>query len=200
MATRLVSVHRRKPGLIDILTPFTSGIEQYRLSWAPNFDQTFTDFLDAPPHGYRDASVDIMKLEVLQGRRCRIVLDPTTFSIPDDATFWMTLSHIVGGVVTNATAPLMILPPHQSHHTLTIAGSAPPTEIQLDLPRTMTDVSLVAEDDLLVRFGPNEAQLAMYADTNVNKLTTRGGIASVFIQGNGKTSPFSMTFTSMSSR
>ena len=175
---RTFSVIRRRPGIVDVLTPIVYGVSLYRLKWASNFDVVpFTQFIDSTNVGFRDPSINPWTVELQQtGGQVRIVFNPTTYGITDTQSFWLELFQVDGlGVETQVSAPSLILP-DSAHHgvgQVTIHGTAPAAtssanSLQIDLPRLMSDFRIHDEDGsnyLYVATEQNGAEEQLKPDT-----------------------------------
>ena len=207
--SRIFSVIRRRPSLVDIVTPFVYGVDLYRLKWAVNFDTAVpTAFIDAPNIGYIDDAVDRNTLEVHQTRdMVRIVFDPNTFSIPDNVACWLQLARVVGGLETIVSPPTLLLP-DAAHHgvgVVVIAGTAPSglsvaNSLQIDLPRLMSDIRFVNMDSgrvLYVATEPGGVEIAIHPSTSVGatSLTLQGTESTLLVRGDGAAVDFSAALT-----
>lgn len=173
---RLFAMPRRRPGIVDILTPFTYGA-QYRLKWAQNFDASFTTIITATNIGYIDPNINSYALDTQplggftglagSGRNVRIVFNPTTFGITDTNAFWLQFVQVVGGVEQTPGAPTLVLPDSMNHGVgiVTIHGGSPAesssaSSLQLDLPRLVEEIRIQNEAAL----GGNNVYVATEAN------------------------------------
>jgi len=82
---RLFGIARRRPGYVDLITPFSYGVTGYRLKWSPNFDGTFATFLTTTNIGYLDPLINpnVVDAQPMGGaasngsKNVRIVFNPT---------------------------------------------------------------------------------------------------------------------------
>lgn len=133
--TRLLSIRRRRPHLVDVWTPKVEGVDGYRLKWAANFSSAPTTILTSTNAGFADPSVkrNVVEAQAL-GDQVRIVFDPTSYSIPDEVSFWLQLVPVTGGTEGTPGAMTLVLPGGMGNSSLvTIAGTPTGTQ-QLDLP------------------------------------------------------------------
>lgn len=202
MASRLFSVNRRRPNIVDVYTPYVAGVDGYRLKKATNFDAVFAAFLTAPNTGYRDPSINpnVIESQPTTGTSVRIVFNPATYAITDTTSFWMQLARVVGGAEVLVGAPTLILPDSYLHGTgiVTIAGSAPGTVLQLDLPRRMEDFRITNKDganNLLVGTEDGDPMMAIPAKMGVQTIGFRGAQGSLYVKGDGGSVAFTATFT-----
>jgi hypothetical protein len=201
MAERLFSVNRRRPHIVDLYTPFVQGVDLYRLKWNANFDGVFVDFLDSTNIGYLDPAININVIETqpTSGTWVRIVFDPTTYNIPDGASFWLKLARVVGVVETVVGAPTLVLPDEALHGTgmVVISGAAPANPLQLDLPRRMEDFRFVNEDGMggnTLYIGTEDGGpvMSVLPAVGVQNLGFRGAQGTIYVSGDVA---FSATFT-----
>lgn len=152
---RLFSMIRRRPNHVDIVTPFTYGVDGYRLKWASNFDSgSFTTFITSTNVGFVDPNINPNVIAAMPmggsasngGRNVRIVFNPTTYSITDTSSFWLQFAQVTGGSETLVGAPTLVLPDaaNRGIGIVTIHGNAPAVgsssgALQIDLPGLMED-------------------------------------------------------------
>lgn len=205
MSTRLFSIIRRKPGLVDFVTPLVAGQDGYRLKAASNFDGSFTTLLTATNTGYVDPSVDLRQQTVQPGNNIvRMLINPTTFSITDTAPFWLQYVPVVGGSEGTPSGLLLVLPPTYGTSILAISGNAPnganqAASLRLDLPRLITDLRIHNEHasaDLVVAFDAGGPEIKLQAPSKEPQFTSiHGTHDSIWVRGSGAVVPFSATFT-----
>jgi hypothetical protein len=208
--SRKFSVIRRRPNLVDIVTPFVYGVDLYRLKKALNFDGVFAQFLDAPNVGFCDPAVDRNTLEVHQTNgMVRVTFDPRTYGITDTLPLWLELAHDIGGVETVLSPPTLLLPEaaHHGIYPVTIAGAAPngasvANSLQIDLPRLMSDIrisnhGLKAGPLLYVATEPGGAETAVppAVDSGQATLTINGSADTLLVRGDGAVVDFSAVLT-----
>jgi len=208
--SRQFSVIRRRPNLVDIVTPFVYGVDLYRLKKATNFDGAFAQFLDATNVGFCDEAVDRNTLEVHQTTgMVRITFDPRTYGITDTLPLWLELAHDIGGIETVLSPPTLLLP-DAAHHgvgAMIIAGNAPngasiANSLQLDLPRLMSDIRITnhgaAGDPYLyvaTEPGGAETAIAPAEDSGQVTLTLMGTESSLLVRGDAAIVAFSAVCT-----
>lgn len=208
--SRQFSVIRRRPHLVDIVTPFVYGVDLYRLKTATNFDGAFAQFLDATNVGFLDDAVDRNTLEVHQTTgMVRITFDPRTYGLTDALPIWLELAHDIGGIETVISPPTLLLP-DSAHHGLgavVIAGNAPNgadvgDSLQIDLPRLMSDIRITnhgAPGDPLLYVatepGGAETAVAPAADSGQVTLTLMGTESSLLVRGDSALVAFSAVCT-----
>jgi hypothetical protein len=203
-AVRPVSIIRRKPNLVDLVTPIVQGQDQYKFKWASNFDGSFTTFLTTTNTGYVDPSVDLRQQSVMPGNNVRAIFDPATFSIPDTAPFWLQYVPVTGGIDGTASGLLLVLPPTYGNPVIALSGTAPSAanqagSLRLDLPRLATDLriqNLEASRSLMVAFDAGGPEITLKApDTGPQFVSIQGAHASIWVRGSGGTAAFAATFT-----
>jgi hypothetical protein len=92
MNIRNFSCFRRRPHVVDILTPFVYGVSSYNLKWAQNFDGSFVSIINSSNIGFYDSNIPRNKTELQNTNGfVRITFDPTTFGITDSQSFWLQL-------------------------------------------------------------------------------------------------------------
>lgn len=205
MMIRRFYVNRRRPGILDMITPIVDGVSEYRLKWATNFDAAPTLFLSAPLAGYRDPSINPLVLEEINlGNRLRVVFNPTTYTIPDDKPFWLTLHHF-NGVETQVTASTLIVPDtvatlSRLQGQIVVRGVVPSAaslaaSLQLDLPRQMSDFRILNEgaNPLFVAFDSGGYEFSVPVAATYS--TFKGMASSLWLRGNGGPTTVSIACT-----
>ena len=205
---RTFSVIRRRPGIVDVVTPFTYGVQTYRLKWASNFDGSYATFLDSTNVGYLDPTINpaVVGSQPTSSRQVRIVFNPSTYSILDTAPFWLQLWTVpVGGSEAQQSAGGLILPDSSNHGAgiVTIHGAAPAAadhtgSLQIDLPGMMQDIRIHNEDginNLYVATDPNGAESALFPDTFPQWTSLQGYTSSLWVRGGGGPVSFSCSMT-----
>ena len=157
--SRVFSVNRRRPGLVDIVIPQESGIGSYIFGWSTNFDIAFTDFQTVPTYGYKSKTVVENSASSSSFRGLtRFVFNPTDYSIDDSKYFWLHVKKVpFGGAPGTASAPHLVLPYSSvPDRALNIHGTVGNTTTELTLPCDVSNMSFRVEgtDDLVVAFEP----------------------------------------------
>jgi len=203
---RLFSIKRRRPHIVDILTPqaMDAGVvDQYRFKFALNFDQAFVTFLTAPNIGFLDPAINrnVIDTQPTTGTDVRVIFDPSTYAINDERHFWLQFFPVKDGVEGTGGGLTLVLPDSSYNGTrvITIQGEAPNgTTLQLDLPRSIQDLVVTNEDggnNLLLGTedgGPMAAILPLVGAQNISLLSKQD---SLFVEGDGGDVPFSAMFT-----
>jgi hypothetical protein len=204
VSARLFSIIRRKPGLVDFVTPLVAGQEGYRLKTASNFDGSFTTILTTTNTGYVDPTIDLRQQTVQTGNIVRMLINPTTFSLTDTAPFWLQYVPVVGGIEGTPSGLLLVLPPTYGTSILAISGNAPnganqAASLRLDFPRLVTDLHIHNEHasaDLVVAFDASGPEIKIQAPQKDPQFSSiHGAHASIWVRGSGAVVPFSATFT-----
>ena len=206
MATRLFSIRRRRPHIIDLYTPNVAGVDGYRLKWAANFDGVFATILTSTRIGFLYDNVNRNVIETQPiGNDVRIVFDPTTYSIPDASSFWLQFFPVIGGVEQTPGAPTLVLPDGARHGLglVTIHGTAPNAassagSLQLDLPMLMQDFKVHNESttkDLFVATEASGPEVAVPKSSDIQSLGFLGTQGTLYVRGDSATVVFSATFT-----
>lgn len=149
--SRMFSVPRRRSGIVDLYANFVSGVEPYRVWYAANFDVAlpWTKIIECTASGFFDDAVSRDKIEGQNtvGKHVRIVFDPRTYGITDTLPFWLMVSRVAGA--ETFSPPTLILP-EDAHHGVGVVilnGTAPvAAQLQLDLPRLMSDIRITNDD------------------------------------------------------
>ncbi len=153
MSVRDFTVVRRRPGIVDLITPKQIGIQKYVLQASPNFDGVFTQIVSADiSSGYLDPSINPVILQAINNvDHVRIVFNPSTFTvaagISDTTQFWLKLKTVDYAGADVATGdPSLILPDDtiKSSGRILIQGNAPngagiANSLRLHLPQRMRD-------------------------------------------------------------
>lgn len=203
---RQLSIHRRKPNLMDLLVTKTPGAYSYRLKWSANFDGStpFTAFLTSPMTGFRDPAVNDDSNITIYGERVRILFDPATFSIPDSNVWWLKMSPLDhAGAEMFTTPPLMIYQPNiggSYFPQLTITGSAPneaslANSLEIHLPHQMRDMRILSAAAMWVAFDSNGQEVLLQGSSLPKDLNRWSTESVLFVRGNGAVVPFSLLFT-----
>ena len=93
---RTFSVIRRRPRIVDMLTPRVDGVVGYRVKASTNFDVAPTTLFTSTNVGFLDTSgVDrrVIESQPTQGQ-VRMVWNPVTYGLTDEAPIWLTLWHV----------------------------------------------------------------------------------------------------------
>ena len=152
---RVFSCFRRRPHVVDMLTPFVYGVQTYTVKYATNFDGIFASIINCSNVGFYDDNIPRGKTELQNTNGfVRMTFDPATFSIDDTRSFWLQLWETPAvGIPAAVSAPTLLLPDTANHGIglVTIAGNAPAgtsstTSLQLDMPRMMQDWKIHNQD------------------------------------------------------
>lgn len=205
MNTRLFSIIRRKPGIVDFVTPLVAGQDEYRLKTAANFDGSFSTLLTTTNTGYVDPTVDLRQQTLQPGNNIvRMLINPVTFSIDDTKPFWLQYFPMIGGVEQTPSGFLLVLPPTYGTSILAISGNAPSganqaASLRLDFPRLVTDLRIHnehASSDLVVAFDVGGPEIKVQAPLKEPQFSSFHGTQdSIWVRGSGAVVPFSATFT-----
>ncbi len=205
---RQFSVIRRRPQVIDILTPFVYGTTEYRIKWAENFDDVFATLMAPGAIGYVDPAINLLaQATTFNNNAVRIIFDPTdaAWSITDpNKAFWLQLARYDGAVETYVSPPTLLLPDTSNHGVgiVTIQGTAPigatvADSLQLDLPHLMSDFQVRNEGAVALRLatepGGSEFELAVSAIPQYTIFNATQG--SLLVRGVSAPTLFSATFT-----
>lgn len=209
---RTFSVIRRRPHIVDVLTPRVDGVAGYRFKAAANFDGVFATIFTSTNVGFIDQpGVDrrVIETQPTEGQ-VRMVWNPTTFGLTDDAQFWLQLWHVDGaGVETQVSACTLVLPDQTQFLTrgighVLVRGSAPDgaaiaNSLQLDLPRLLTDWRILNEDaatTAYIAFEPSGAEFALLPNANYPQFTSfTAQSGSIWIRGDGAPATLSISAT-----
>ena len=204
---RQLSIHRRKPGVVDLLISKTSGAYSYKLKWGANFDTAvFTDFLTVPNNGFRDPAVDDASNLTVYGDHVRALFNPTTYGIPDNKTWWMKMSPLdaSGAEISTTRGSLMVMVPNVGAGSyfpqLVITGTAPNTitlaaALQIDFPQQIRDARIQSSAAVWAAFDENDSEILLQGASLPKDLSRWSTQSSLFIRGNGAAVPFSLVFT-----
>jgi hypothetical protein len=204
---RLFKIARRRPHIVDFYTPFTYGVDLYRIKWAANFDGAFATIISSTNVGFVDSNINPMVIESqpTTGKDVRIVFDPTTYGITDTQSFWLQFVPVTGGVEGTASAPTLILPDsaNKGVGSVTIHGNAPnaassANSLQLDFPFLMSDIRIHNEDgtnNLFVATEQNGPEQQLKADTFPQWQHLQGTQSSIWVRGGGAVVAFSAVMT-----
>jgi hypothetical protein len=89
---RTFSCFRRRPHVVDLLTPFVYGVTDYAIQWAQNFDGSFSTIINSTNIGFYDSNIPRGKTELQNTQGfVRITFDPSTYGIDDTKSFWLAL-------------------------------------------------------------------------------------------------------------
>lgn len=204
---RIFKIVRRRPHIVDLYTPYVAGVEFYRVKWATNFDAAPTNIIDSTNIGFLDSNVNrnVIETQPTTGTDVRIVFDPTTYSIPDDVSFWLQVARVVGGSETVVGAPTLVLPDAARHGIgiIAIRGDAPneassADSLQIDLPMLMQDFKVQNEDganSLFIATEQGGAEQVFPALLPIQPWSLMGTQGSLYVRGGGGDVTFSASFT-----
>lgn len=203
---RQLSIHRRKPNLMDLLINKTAGAYSYQLQWSTAFDGSvaFTPFLTVPNVGHRDVTISDASNVTVYGDRIRALIDPTIHGIPDAGIWWLRMSpldHL--GAVLSTTAPLMIYQPNiggSYFPQFTITGTAPNAaslafSLEINFPHQMRDMRIMNSAAMFVAFDTNGQEVLLQGSSDAKDLNRWSTESTMFVRGNGAAVPFSLLFT-----
>ncbi len=138
--SRIISLRRRRPNLVDLYVPRTPGV----VSWAFSTSTTFFDSSPTPAQtmnytGFRTKDVPLAAMGpdfTAYKDKVRWVFDPTEYGLNDGQPFWLYLTTTDTTGATVDYAPHLILPfastPNRAYN---IAGTIPTTDTyELQLP------------------------------------------------------------------
>lgn len=203
MTTRLFSILRRKPGLIDFVTPLqaqSAGVKSYRLKTDTTPSGAFaTTVMTVPRTGFVDPDVKGAHNVIQPGNNVRVLFKPSNYGL-SDAAFWLKLVFIDEAdaeMVTPApSAPTLISPPTAGSEQMAFTASAPTSALRIDLPRAMNNFRILNLDGanaLMVAFqeGGPEATVPFGKENS----GFSGIVSSIWVRGVGGAVAFSATFT-----
>ena len=202
--TRDFSVIRRRPHILDIITPVRAGVDGYRIEWAANFDGSFTTLVTSPINGHCDDSLRDQAHAPAPGNNVRIIIDPTNYTITDTKPFWLRFVPVVGGIAGTAGNRGLILPDTSGRGFVTVAGSAPNAatvtgSMQLDFPRLVEDLRIVnaaSSGSLFISPVDDDAEFEVVpGGSQVPFSNLRGAIPGIRVRGGGSAVAFQATFT-----
>ena len=216
-----VGLMSRMPGLVDLIIPKVTGVAQWRVQYALNFDSAWTTFQDVPRTGFRSASVKQAThyVENTKGFH-RFTYNPADYAgYPADNRycFLRLIPLNAAGVAGTTQRELALIPTARSSQMERVAfvlrgtapsvadpaaiGSPPPaTSLWLRFPRAVTAGKIINED------GVNELAIAFDEGASELKVPTSvvmGGQffipeesyhRDLFIRGSGGAVVFSMIF------
>jgi hypothetical protein len=210
--TRIFSVIRRRPGIVDVLTPRVAGVEGYRFKASANFDGVFVTIFTAPKFGFLDTTgVDqrVIEAQPTDGQ-VRMVFNPTTYALTDGNQFWLELFHVDGaGVETQVSAPTLVLPDQtqflsRGYGHIILHGDAPSAvtvagSLQLDLPRILCDWRVLNEEgatSAYIAFEPGGPEFTLLPNSTTPQFSTfTARSASVWVRGGGAAATLSIEAT-----
>lgn len=215
---REFQVFRRRPHLVDILTPKRAGVQGYRLKAARNFDLTFQTILTADissgyldPTALKSGSINRMTLGTAPGEHIRIVFDPQTFggapaNLDDDEHIWLQFFPVdFTGAEGTGGARTLILPDDEMNargrvmiHGVAPIGATVANSRRLDLPYRMRNVTVrnneaSGGDNLMITTTEGGPELPVAPQETAEFF--EGSIGSLLVRGVGGTVDFSATMT-----
>lgn len=165
--SRIISLRRRRPNLVDLYVPRESGVASWEFSASTSFYDSSPTLLQAMNYnGFKSASVPLAAMGpdfTAYKDKVRFVFDPEDYdpTLDDTTPFWLYLTTKDGaGSVVTSYAPHLILPyastPNRAYN---ITGSIPDTatyEIQLPGLTANQSVQVDGTAFVTVAFGENE--------------------------------------------
>jgi hypothetical protein len=210
--SRDFNVIRRRPGIVDMLTPKRANVQGYRIQAALNFDGTFTTLFTAPiSSGYLDPAVNPVVLHAVNNNdNIRMVFNPNTFTgtagIADAKDFWMRFVPVdFSGSAGTPGNPALVLTDaeHYGNSRVLISGTAPSgadvtASLQLDLPFTTQDLYIKNEEatgghDLYLADLPGGPEQQISPQETLTMF--HGPVDTLLVRGSGGTVKFSASFT-----
>jgi hypothetical protein len=204
---RTFTCFRRRPHIVDLLTPVIPGSTVYTVKWAQNFDGAFAAIINCSNVGFYDDNIPRNKTELQNTNGfVRMTFDPTTFSIDDTKSFWLELWVTTPPAPsTQISAPTLLLPDTAlkgqgivSIHGTAPSGASTANSLQLDLPSGMQNFQIHNEDATNSLFvsteqGGPEQQCGPAAFPQYE--TIWAVQPSIWVRGGGGAVAFSATFT-----
>lgn len=217
---REFTVFRRRPNLVDILTPKRPGVQGYRLKAARNFDLTFQTILTADissgfldPTALRAGTIHRLTLGSAPGAdHVRIVFDPNTFVVPHPAGLddvehmWLQFFPVdFSGAEGTPGARTLILPDDEmkAQGRVIIQGTAAigatvANSTRLDLPYRMRNVVIrnneaAGGNELMVATTEGGPEITVAPQDKAEFF--EGSVGTLLVRGNGGPVDFSATMT-----
>jgi len=212
------SVFRRRPNLVDIVTPKRPGVQGYRLKAALNFDLTFNTILTADigagyldPVALKAGVIDRRTLGTAPGEHVRIVFDPDTFggalpTLNDVDHFWLRFFPVdFTGAEGTGGARVLILPHDEmvAAGRVIIRGTAPSgstvaNSMRLDFPVRMQNVTVrnnepLAGDVLMLATSEGGPERPVAPQEEYQSF--EGAQAGILVRGAGASANFTATMT-----
>lgn len=213
------TVFRRRPHVVDILTPKRDGVQGYRFKAALNFDLTFQTILTADissgyldPVALKSGAINRLTLGTAPGNgHIRIVFDPDSFSgggptLDDTEHMWLQWFPVdFAGAEGTGGAKTLILPDDEmkAQGRVIIAGTAPTgasitNSLRLDLPYRMQNITIRNNEasggtDLMIATTEGGPELPV-APQQTGEFF-EGSVGSLLVRGDGGTADFSATMT-----
>lgn len=198
------SIIRRRPHVLDLMTPVRAGVTGYRFESAPNFDQPYTTILTTAL-GYVDPLIDTAANVIMPtNNRIRIIFDPSNYGLDDNKTFWMRFVPITGGIPGTPGTGVMVLPDAIGNGLIVLSGMAPVgativNSIELGLPGLVEDLRIVNNDTANPMFIASDGSDAEYKLDPIQSSTPlvalRGAVSSIRVRATGAPVLFSATCT-----
>jgi len=203
MSARQFSILRRKPGLVDFVTPIrpsSEGVAAYRLKMDTTPVGAFsTAVMTVPPSGFVDPSVAGPQHVIQPGNNVRVVFKPSNYGLSDTAAFWLKLVYInaANGEMSNPapSAGTLILPPFEGPMQSGFSAVAPSSSTRIDLP-TVSNFRIRNTEsarDLQVSFQEGGPTVTIPAASESSGFF--GTVSSIWVNGSGGTANFSAQFT-----
>lgn len=206
--SRQFSVIRRRPQIIDIVTPRVAGTTQYRIKWAALYSDVPTQIIAASPMGFLDTTVNQAVLQpVFNSDQVRIVFDPTnaTYAITNpNKPFWLQFTRFNGAIETYVSPVTLILPDEANHGigVTTLTGVAPnvvsvATSVQLDFPSLVSDLRVRNEGAVPIAVATEAGgdEMIIPKDMPPQQVSLVGSHPTLLLRGVGGTASVSLTFT-----
>lgn len=206
---RRFSILRRKPGLVDLITPirpFSEGVETYRLKTDTSPTGAFgTTVMTVPRTGKVDPSLQGPQNVIQPGENVRMIFKPSDWSLSDTDAFWLKLVYVnaanVELVTPTPSAPCLVLPPFSGPGQFGFTATAPvlasfANSIQIDLPRSMENLKVMNNDStnpLFVAFDGGGPEIKIPAGKEITGFL--GTASSLFVRATGGSVEFTTTFT-----
>ena len=162
--SRVISLNRRRPNLIDLSVRPSSGTGSIRFSVAANFDAAPVPFATIPVYGYKSKSISgAGAISNISKGQTRFIFDPDDYiatvpALADAKPFWLSIAEIpFGGAAGPESAPHLVLPfASTPNRMFTISGNVAGTTTEIQLPQTVSNpLFQVSTADLLVGFEPD---------------------------------------------
>jgi len=202
MTARLFSILRRKPGIIDLITPLkplSSGVAGYRLKTDTNpFGSFSTTVISTGRTGFVDSAVAGPHNVIQPGENVRVIIKPSNYGLSDTDYFWLKLVYLdeSNAELPSPGAATLVLPTYVGPAMTGFTASAITSVTQIDLPRAMSNFRVLNLDTtnalglILQEGGP---EITIPAGKDISGFD--GTVSSIWVRGIVGTVQFSASFT-----
>lgn len=209
---RVISVDRRRNGIVDLSVRRRAGVKGFQFKASSNWDGAFTLFESVPNHGFKSATCP--EAAYGYGRYdhvVRFLFNPTDYTVGvpavrDDTPFYILAAPINDDGSVGPNEAIHVILPYNSapNRSFVMAGTAPSganlaASIEVQLPQNCNDFDISNDGaaNLYVAFERPGAEYLVQPTSTAFKSFEQAftNVNQVFLRGAGGSTTVSIAFT-----